>query len=196
MISTRPRKHRRAKAGRGAIKTPHQGATMRTNSAAILRSALSVSIAKGTLDAFLAGLTAEELTRLHYDFELWARDDQLPPGAAQPLAQMFVRGAGAMTAVEIRGLEALRRRLEAAAAPQAVKGTFQAEAGRPGRRGAARGPRRAWGYRRSHRSKPRNEACLRGGHSSPGGSLPRIRDRTAPRYALALAGFPRPFTRN
>jgi len=26
---------------------------------------------------------AEELTRLHYDFELWARDDQLPPEAAQ-----------------------------------------------------------------------------------------------------------------
>jgi len=92
---------------------------------------LSVSIARGTLDAFLAGLTAEELTRLHYDFELWARDDQLPPGAAQPLAQMFVRGAGAMTAVEIRGLEALRRRLEAAAAPQAVKGTFQAEGRTP-----------------------------------------------------------------
>src|SRR3990170_8874212 len=83
LSSTRRRSRRRAKRGRGAIQTPQQGATMRTNSAAILRSALSNSIATGTLDAFLAGLTAEELTRLHYDFELWARDDQLPPEAAQ-----------------------------------------------------------------------------------------------------------------
>src|SRR3989304_1836214 len=79
--STMRRNHRQKS---GAIETEREGpATMRTNSAAILRSALSDSIAKGTLDAFLAGLTAEELTRLPYDFELWARDDQLPPGAAQ-----------------------------------------------------------------------------------------------------------------
>jgi phage terminase large subunit-like protein len=56
---------------------------MRTDSAAILRSALSDSIRQGTLDGFLAGLSASELTRLHYDFELWARDDQLAPERAQ-----------------------------------------------------------------------------------------------------------------
>ena len=56
---------------------------MRTISAAILRSAFSDSIAQRTLDDFLATLSADELTRLHYDFELWARDDQLPPDAAQ-----------------------------------------------------------------------------------------------------------------
>ena len=56
---------------------------MRTNSAAILRSALSGSLRQGTLNRFLSSLSARELTRLHYDFELWARDDQLPPAAAQ-----------------------------------------------------------------------------------------------------------------
>ena len=56
---------------------------MRTNSAAILRDALSGLIAEGTLSRFLSGLSANELTRLHVDFELWARDDQLPPKRAQ-----------------------------------------------------------------------------------------------------------------
>jgi predicted phage terminase large subunit-like protein len=55
---------------------------MRTDSAAILRSALSDSIRLGTLEAFLSGLSSGELQRLHYDFELWARDDQLPPAFA------------------------------------------------------------------------------------------------------------------
>ncbi len=48
-----------------------------------MRSAFSDSIAQRTLEDFLATLSADELTRLHYDFELWARDDQLPPDAAQ-----------------------------------------------------------------------------------------------------------------
>jgi len=48
-----------------------------------LRSALSGSLRQGTLNRFLSSLSARELTRLHYDFELWARDDQLPPAAAQ-----------------------------------------------------------------------------------------------------------------
>jgi phage terminase large subunit-like protein len=55
---------------------------MRTDSAAILRSAFSDSIRLGTLESLLAGLSAHELQRLHYDFELWARDDQLPPPGA------------------------------------------------------------------------------------------------------------------
>jgi phage terminase large subunit-like protein len=55
---------------------------MRTASAAILRSAFSDSIRLGGLDAFLATLGAKELERLHYDFEVWARDDQLPPATA------------------------------------------------------------------------------------------------------------------
>ncbi len=48
-----------------------------------MRSALSGSLRQGTLNRFLSSLSARELTRLHYDFELWARDDQLPPAAAQ-----------------------------------------------------------------------------------------------------------------
>ena len=56
---------------------------MRTNSAAILRSALSASTKQGTLSRFLSSLSAVELRALNYDFELWARDDQLPPEAAQ-----------------------------------------------------------------------------------------------------------------
>jgi phage terminase large subunit-like protein len=55
---------------------------MRTASAAILRSAFSDSIKLGSLDAFLATLSAKELKRLHYDFEVWARGDQLPPASA------------------------------------------------------------------------------------------------------------------
>jgi len=47
-----------------------------------LRSAFSDSIRLGTLETFLSGLSAGELQRLHYDFELWARDDQLPPDLA------------------------------------------------------------------------------------------------------------------
>lgn len=61
---------------------------------------MSGSIAQRTLDGFLATLGADELTRLHYDFELWARDDQLPPEAAQGGAAWTIwlmlggRGAG------------------------------------------------------------------------------------------------------
>jgi phage terminase large subunit-like protein len=53
------------------------------SSAAILRSALNDSIRLASLDEFLSCLSAGELRRLHYDFELWAREDQLPPDAAQ-----------------------------------------------------------------------------------------------------------------
>ena len=87
-----------------------------------MRSALSDSIARGTLDAFLAGLTAEELTRLHYDFELWARDDQLPPGAAQGGSAWTIwlmlggRGAGKTRA----GAEWVRRIATAYAADAAT----------------------------------------------------------------------------
>ena len=48
-----------------------------------MRSALSASTKQGTLSRFLSSLSAVELRTLHYDFELWARDDQLPPEAAQ-----------------------------------------------------------------------------------------------------------------
>lgn len=48
-----------------------------------MRDALSASIENRTLDAFLKSLTAGELRRLHYDWPLWAREDQLPPDAAQ-----------------------------------------------------------------------------------------------------------------
>ena len=47
-----------------------------------MRSAFSDSIRLGVLDGFLSTLSAEELQRLHYDFEIWARDDQLPPASA------------------------------------------------------------------------------------------------------------------
>ncbi|MGV1013484.1 MAG: DNA-packaging protein [Methyloceanibacter sp.] len=56
---------------------------MRNNCAAILLAALSDSIAKGTLSRFIASLSPAERRALRYDFEVWARDDQLPPAAAQ-----------------------------------------------------------------------------------------------------------------
>jgi phage terminase large subunit-like protein len=55
---------------------------MRTDSARILRSALNGSISEETLERFLSSLSPEELTFLHYDFALWAREDQLPPETA------------------------------------------------------------------------------------------------------------------
>jgi phage terminase large subunit-like protein len=57
--------------------------TMRTGSAAILRTALRGSDEAGALSRFLSSLSARDLNRLQYDFELWARDDQLPPALAQ-----------------------------------------------------------------------------------------------------------------
>lgn len=72
---------------------------MRTASAATLRAALSCSIDRGTLDEFLAGLSAAELSFLHHDFELWARDDQLPPcgnrGAQTWTTWLMLGGRGA-----------------------------------------------------------------------------------------------------
>jgi phage terminase large subunit-like protein len=44
---------------------------------------LNDSIARGSISRFIASLSAAELRVLHYDFELWARDDQLPPECAQ-----------------------------------------------------------------------------------------------------------------
>ncbi len=72
---------------------------MRTDSAAILRSAFTDSIRLGTLETFLSGLRADELTSLHYDFELWARDDQLPPafagGGGSWITWLMLGGRGA-----------------------------------------------------------------------------------------------------
>ncbi|WP_108683223.1 DNA-packaging protein [Methyloceanibacter sp. wino2] len=51
---------------------------MRTDSAATLRAALRASSPE-TIERFLSRLSPDELTALHYDFEVWARDDQLPP---------------------------------------------------------------------------------------------------------------------
>ncbi|MGE0053138.1 MAG: DNA-packaging protein [Hyphomicrobium sp.] len=52
---------------------------MRKNCAARLRTALSASIASGQLQSDLAELSARELQFLRYDWQLWARDDQLEP---------------------------------------------------------------------------------------------------------------------
>ena len=35
-----------------------------------------------TIERFLSMLSPDELTALHYDFEVWARDDQLPPASS------------------------------------------------------------------------------------------------------------------
>jgi phage terminase large subunit-like protein len=65
-----------------------------------LHSEFSDSIPAETVERFLSELAAAELRQLHYDFEVWARDDQLPPQAAQGGAAWTVwlmlgsRGAG------------------------------------------------------------------------------------------------------
>ena len=72
---------------------------MRTASAATLRTALRGSIERGTLNRFLSSLSAAELRFLHYDFSLWARDDQLPPacaaGGGDWIAWLMLGGRGA-----------------------------------------------------------------------------------------------------
>ncbi len=55
---------------------------MRTSSAASLLSALK-GCDRETLDGFLKSLNGDEIEALLYDWELWARDDQLPPDEAQ-----------------------------------------------------------------------------------------------------------------
>ncbi len=46
-------------------------------------AALSDSIAKGTFSRFIASLSPAERRSLRYDFDVWGRDDQLPPAEAQ-----------------------------------------------------------------------------------------------------------------
>jgi phage terminase large subunit-like protein len=94
---------------------------MRTDSAATLRSAFSDSIRLGTLETFLAGLSGEELNFLHYDFALWAREDQLAPEATSLGAPWTVwlmlggRGAGKTRA----GAEWVRATVQSAGAEAA-----------------------------------------------------------------------------
>jgi len=56
------------------------------------------------------------LTRLHYDFELWARDDQLPPDAAQAggawTIWLMLGGRGASTSHKNRRRRNRKGRLE------------------------------------------------------------------------------------
>ncbi|HZP08674.1 DNA-packaging protein [Methyloceanibacter sp.] len=56
---------------------------MRTASAARLLAVLSALWERGRNEADLAELDLLHLRWLHYDFELWGREDQLPPEAAQ-----------------------------------------------------------------------------------------------------------------
>lgn len=48
-----------------------------------LRNALNASARNGTLDADLAGLDQETLSAILADWDVWARDDQLPPVALE-----------------------------------------------------------------------------------------------------------------
>lgn len=44
-----------------------------------LRAALRTSDAPAAIETFLSGLSAQDLERLHHDWMVWARRDQLPP---------------------------------------------------------------------------------------------------------------------
>jgi phage terminase large subunit-like protein len=78
---------------------------MRTDSAASLRGALQDCAPVTAVERFAAALSAEEAEFLQHDWQLWARDDQLPPplsqsgtsSAAQPWTTWLIlggRGAG------------------------------------------------------------------------------------------------------
>ena len=111
------------------------------------------------------------------------------------LAHMFVRGAGAMTAAVVKGLEILRRRLIAAAAPQPLQAALRVEADAIAEEARQVAPGQLGENGRSDRSEPRNEPCLCHRHAPPGRPLPRVRHVAPAGHALALADFPRPFTR-
>jgi terminase large subunit-like protein len=105
---------------------------MRTDSAAILRSAFSDSIRLGTLETFLGDLSAGELNRLHYDFELWARDDQLPPeragGGAPWTVWLMLGGRGAgKTRAGAEWVRAIAQRPDACEARVALIGETLAD---------------------------------------------------------------------
>ncbi len=57
---------------------------MRKSCASRLRTALSASIASGQLESDLGELSATELEFLRYDWELWAREEQLAPLCVAP----------------------------------------------------------------------------------------------------------------
>lgn len=86
-----------------------------------MRSALSDSTRLRRHERFFSSLSQDELTRLHYDFELWARDDQLPPETAQAGGDWTIwlmlggRGAGKTRA----GAEWVRSLATEASASQA-----------------------------------------------------------------------------
>ena len=73
---------------------------MRSTCAARLRNALSASAAAGHLSGDLASLDPETLRFILSDWQLWARDDQLPPAtdaAGDPWRVWLIlggRGAG------------------------------------------------------------------------------------------------------
>ena len=114
-----------------------RSSTMRTNSAAILRSALSASISQGTLQSIRFKPFRGRAQAPHYDFELWARDDQLPPrldGGGEPWRVWLMlggRGAGKTRA----GAEWVRA---IAAAPSACAGAGAHRARRRDARRCAR----------------------------------------------------------
>jgi phage terminase large subunit-like protein len=68
---------------------------MRTVSAATLRTVLRECSRRERIDAFLRDLEAGTVEWLLHDWELWARDDQLPPeGAWTSWILLGGRGAG------------------------------------------------------------------------------------------------------
>jgi phage terminase large subunit-like protein len=56
---------------------------MRDASATTLRSALSACADSSAIERFVSGLSAAEAAFLIHDWQLWARDDQLPPALSQ-----------------------------------------------------------------------------------------------------------------
>ena len=99
-----------------------------------------------------------------------------------------------MTAVTVKGLEALQRRLAAASAPEAVKATLREEAEAIAAEARARAPGKLANTIEIVDEKSRAEACLRRRHVGSGRSVHRVRHRATPGNALALAGFPSAFT--
>jgi phage terminase large subunit-like protein len=55
----------------------------RTASATILRGALSACATASAVERFVSTLSADEAAFLDHDWQLWARDDQLPPPLSQ-----------------------------------------------------------------------------------------------------------------
>lgn len=135
-----------------------------------------------------AAPAAEPLSLAEANLRIDANDEDALLNALIAAARISV------TAIEVTGLAELRRRLEAASAPESFKKALREEAEDDCGRGAPGGAGRASSHHRGSGCEPGRDACLHRQHCRPRRQGRRVRDPEATGDALALADFQGPFT--